>query len=140
MVQCTGPYQEWEKEWYYGMVICGDPTLHLIRGYNSTPRVQIKKPSNAIYLFDSMLLPFFKPVVIGDITVEAMVTNPGAGILNVTFIVDGEIKAVDDTLPYTYVLDDRHIGRCRIDVMAVDKLGYQSVDSREILVFDLGLV
>jgi len=25
------PYQLWEKEWYYGMVLCGDPTLYILR-------------------------------------------------------------------------------------------------------------
>jgi hypothetical protein len=24
------PFQQWEKEWYYGMVLCGDPTLLII--------------------------------------------------------------------------------------------------------------
>jgi len=25
------PFQQWEKEWYYGMVLCGDPTLYIFR-------------------------------------------------------------------------------------------------------------
>jgi len=134
------PYQEWEKEWYYGMVICGDPTLRLIHESTNTPSIKIVKPSNSIYLFDSVLLPFYRPVVIGDITVEAMVTNPGMGIVNVTFMIDGEIKSVDDTPPYNYLLDDRHIGKCRIDVVAVDKLGNKAVGSTEVAVLNLNII
>ncbi len=134
------PYQKWEKEWYYGMIVCGDPTLHLIHGSNDTPSIKIVKPSNSIYIFDSMLLPFFRPVAIGDVTVEAAVTNPGAGIVNVTFMIDGEIKSIDNTPPYSYLLDEKHIGKCRIDVSAVDKLGYKAMDSKDILVFNLDII
>jgi hypothetical protein len=28
--EAQAPFELWEKEWYYGMVICGDPTLHLL--------------------------------------------------------------------------------------------------------------
>jgi len=32
------PFQLWEKEWYYGMVLCGDPTLYILRnGYPEKP-------------------------------------------------------------------------------------------------------
>ena len=25
------PFEQWEREWYYGMVVCGDPTLRVVR-------------------------------------------------------------------------------------------------------------
>jgi hypothetical protein len=31
------PYELWEKEWYYGMVVCGDPTLQVIASVNYPP-------------------------------------------------------------------------------------------------------
>jgi len=39
------PYLLWEKEWYYGMVVCGDPTLFIIK--NNHPNIpDINGPSN----------------------------------------------------------------------------------------------
>lgn len=39
------PYVLWEKEWYYGMVVCGDPTLFIIKN-NHPNKPYIDGPSN----------------------------------------------------------------------------------------------
>ncbi len=52
------PYELWEKEWYYGMVVCGDPTLFIIK--NDHPRspdingpINGKLRINYDYIFES---------------------------------------------------------------------------------------
>jgi len=39
------PFEQWEKEWYYGMVVCGDPTLFIIENIHPTAPV-INGPIN----------------------------------------------------------------------------------------------
>jgi hypothetical protein len=39
------PFVQWEKEWYYGMVVCGDPTLFIIENTHPTAPI-INGPVN----------------------------------------------------------------------------------------------
>lgn len=133
------PYQKWEKEWYYGMVICGDPTLHVFPSVTDKPQVQIKKPQDALYFFDEEVFPFIAPVVVGDITVETVVTNPGMGIVNVTFFVDDVVVGVDDDVPYECLIDERGVGRKTIKIVAVDCEGNVAVDSIDVFLLNLGI-
>jgi len=91
------PYGSWEKEWYYGMVVCGDPTLEVI------PRtaVKITKPENGIYLAGNKVFPFFTKIVIGDIDVTLDFVDQ-VGIDKVEFYLDDELIETDDNPPYSW--------------------------------------
>jgi hypothetical protein len=91
------PFQQWEKEWYYGMVICGDPTLVLL----PPARIVITKPQEAIYFKNKMILPFFTPIILGDIDIEVTPYNL-VGILSVEIYLDDILKAKLSTSPYTW--------------------------------------
>jgi len=43
--EAQAPYVLWEKEWYYGMVVCGDPTLFIIKN-NHPNSPDINGPTN----------------------------------------------------------------------------------------------
>ncbi|UCF49139.1 MAG: hypothetical protein JSU91_05165 [Thermoplasmatales archaeon] len=45
--EAQAPYLLWEKEWYYGMVVCGDPTLFIINN-NHPIEPDINGPNNGI--------------------------------------------------------------------------------------------
>ena len=118
------PFALWEQEWYYGMVICGDPTLSL----NPQTLVKITKPENAVYLFDTKILPFITPVIIGKITVDVEAENYISGIDHVEFYVDDSMIDSDDLAPYSFSFDNRVFFRHTIKATAYDNSGGSSSD------------
>jgi len=61
--RAEGGFEEWEKTWFYGMTLCGDPTL----------KIQ-KLPANVILRFDN-----------GAASYMMALPNPNAGLYNVRF-------------------------------------------------------
>lgn len=123
------PFLQWEKEWYYGMVVCGDPTLNL----HLKTQMRITKPENGIYIGDNKVLPFFTPILFGRITIEANATNNEYGINSVAFLIDNNVKKNDSSEPYTFLWDERVFLRHDIKVIAYDNAG-KSI-SKELLVW-----
>ncbi|MCK4332384.1 MAG: hypothetical protein KAV40_02265 [Thermoplasmatales archaeon] len=123
------PFVQWEKEWYYGMVVCGDPTLSL----NLKTQMKITKPEKAIYIRDNKVLPFFLPILIGKITIEANATNEEYGINRVEFLVDNDLKENDSSEPYSFSWNEPAFFRHNIKVVAYDNIG-KSI-SKEIIVW-----
>jgi hypothetical protein len=91
------PYVRWEQEWYYGMVVCGDPTLVI----HPETKVRLLRPERAIYINNNMIMPFFIPIVIGKIDVIAGALDAD-GIDRVEFYVDDELVSTDTTEPYMW--------------------------------------
>jgi len=114
------PYELWEKEWYYGMVIFGDPTLCI------PTQIQMKviKPENAIYIGDKKILPFITPVSIGKITTEASATCNNYDIEKVEFYVDDTLQSTDYTSPYSWTWNTIAFSRFSIKVIAYDIAGH----------------
>ncbi len=112
------PFQQWEKEWYYGMVICGDPTLHVIQH----PSLKIITPDNALYVNNHRLFPFFSPLIFGTVDVEVAVTGV-TSMERVEFYVDDEQVAVDAEAPYVYIWDTISFGRHHIKATGRDASG-----------------
>ena len=123
------PFLQWEKEWYYGMVVCGDPTLSL----NLKTQMKITKPEDAVYIGDNKILPFFLPILIGKITIEADATNKECGINRVEFLVDNDIKENDSSEPYSYFWNEPAFFRHNVKVIAYDNTGKNT--SKEIIVW-----
>jgi hypothetical protein len=119
------PYQQWEKEWYYGMVVCGDPTLYI----PTNIQMKVTKPENALYISDKKILPFFTPVSIGKITIETTVTSNNYNIERVEFFVDGTLQSTDTTAPYSWTWTKVAFLQHTIKIVAYDTAGHTS--SRE---------
>lgn len=116
------PYLQWEKEWYYGMVVFGDPTLNV----PSYIQLKVIKPENALYIFDKKILPFFVPFSFGKITIEATATSTDFGIEKVEFYVDGLLRATDFEEPYSWTWNSLALLRHTVNVVAYDTRGYNS--------------
>jgi hypothetical protein len=123
------PFQQWEKEWYYGMVLCGDPTLCI----STATQMEITNPKNAIYLRNKEIMPFPVPVIIGKIDINVDVINLEYGIDRVEFYIDGILKETDITEPYSLVWDERDFFRHTIKTVAYDDSGKNAI--RELLVW-----
>lgn len=113
------PYLQWEKEWYYGMVLLGDPTLCV----PSYIQMSVIRPENAVYLFDKKVLPFFTPLSLGKITIEATATSTEYGIEKVEFYIDDRLQSTILTEPYSWTWNSLSFFRHTVKVVAYDTIG-----------------
>jgi hypothetical protein len=118
------PFALWEQEWYYGMVLCGDPTLDLMN--DSLSHLEIQQPSNGIYIRNRRLASFFVPVIIGDIEIIANASNDEHGIDRVEFYIDDALLQSDETQPYSYLWTEPGFFKHIVKVVAFNNNG-QSV-------------
>jgi hypothetical protein len=117
------PYLQWEKEWYYGMVVLGDPTLCI----PTTIQMKVTRPQNALYIADKKVLPFFTPVCLGRITIETNATSINEGIDRVEYYVDGTLQSTDTNAPYSWTWDTRAFFKHTVSVVAYDTAGHTSM-------------
>ena len=84
-------------------------------------------------------MSFFTPVIIGEISVEAYVTNEGYDIERVEFFIDNELKSTDYEYPYEYLWDEKTIGQRTLKAIAYDIDEKEMTDEIGVLIFNLGL-
>ncbi len=92
------PYSLSEKEWFYGLILNGDPTLCI----PSSVQVQVIKPVKGLYLRDHLLCAFPVPVCLGKVTVEVEAFCPQSSISRVEFLVDGVVQATVTSEPFAW--------------------------------------
>ncbi len=82
-------------------------------------QVTIMQPENAIYLLNKKIIPFFFPLVLGRIDVEATVRFINqSDVDRVEFFIDNLLQSVDTTAPYQYQWSKRSFGFHQIKVVA----------------------
>jgi PKD repeat protein len=92
------------------------------------PSVTITNPINGIYLMNRRILPFYKPVIIGRITIEAVASQIPLGIDRVEFYVGDTLEATDTTAPYSWTWKGIHpLDTYRIRAFAYDTTQRSSV-------------
>jgi hypothetical protein len=89
---------------------------------STPPDVHIVKPGNALYLFDSELIPYSQPFIIGEITIDATATD-ASGISKVLIVIDEDLKAEITSEPYQWTWNEKVIGTSIIEVIAYDNAG-----------------
>jgi hypothetical protein len=122
------PYVLWEKEWYYGMILQGDPLLTLFVDASSQPKINIIHPENGIYFNDSRICRFFSPLVFGPITLKAKVLNQGFGLRDVSFYIDGKLVHQTSEFPFNYTYEEKRFGRVVIESIMTDIKDQQAID------------
>ena len=126
------PFALWEKEWFYGMVICGDPTLTVFSSDNPRLRIDISNPTDGFYVKDSFIFPFISPVIFGNITLKAQIISPGCGVDSVTFLLNDKELFIDTEYPYEFLIDQFTFGKQKISVRAVDTQG--QINEKELMI------
>jgi hypothetical protein len=96
------------------------------------PSISIEKPGNALYLNDNKIVPFIFPIIIGDITIEALV-HDSFGIANVSFFIDDQLMNISNNPPFSWNYDMQSFGFHEIEIMAYDNNGNKEAQSRSIL-------
>ncbi|MDG6219209.1 MAG: hypothetical protein QCI00_07190, partial [Candidatus Thermoplasmatota archaeon] len=127
------PFLQWQKEWYYGMVLCGDPTLTMSSTSEPVLRINIVYPDNGVYLKENRLFPFIVPVVFGDATIKVDIIDQGYGVKEMEFYLNNDFSYRIDTYPYEYTIDKILFGRQLISVVATDQLN--NTVSKEITIW-----
>jgi uncharacterized repeat protein (TIGR02543 family) len=108
-----------------------------------SPIVEITKPTKGIYLLDRKLVPFFYPIVINEITLEANASDNDSGIEKVEFYIDGVLVETDLSPPYSYFWNDNLTLSHNIEAKAYDYAGNSAsnkVDVYRARVKHVGLV
>lgn len=122
------PYELWEKEWYYGMILQGDPLLTLFVDASSQPKISLIQPEKGIYFNDSRICPFFTPLIFGPCTIKAQVSNQGYGLKDVSFYIDGTLVHQTTEFPFGFIYDERRFGRVVIESIVTDIQDQQAID------------
>lgn len=122
------PYLLWEKEWYYGMILQGDPLLTLFVDSSSQPKITIIQPEKGIYINDSRICGFFTPFVIGPCSIKAQVSNQGYGLNDVSFYIDGSLVHQTSEYPFSFMYQERRFGRVVIECIVTDINDQKAID------------
>jgi hypothetical protein len=101
-----------------------DPFVIIIDGIY--PSVQIIKPTNAIYINNNKIIPFFVTIIIGYISVEISALDELSGIEKVEFFVDSKLKGNDTTFPYRWTWDENLFFKHKLEVVIYDRSGNQN--------------
>jgi protocatechuate 3,4-dioxygenase beta subunit len=96
--------------------------------------ITITKPIQGFYFHNTLKMPLlaklistfmprFKPIIIGDIEIEANITNVHSGINRVDFYIDDDLKKSDTVEPYSYLWNESAFFQHTIKVIAYDNAG-----------------
>ncbi|HEC81565.1 MAG TPA: PKD domain-containing protein, partial [Thermoplasmatales archaeon] len=83
------------------------------------PTLKVNKPEQAIYFNNNRMLPFFTPVIIGNIDIKVTATDE-SGVKRVELYIDNVLKANLTTKPYTWRWSEKTFGRHTIKIVAYD--------------------
>ena len=109
----------------------------LIRENRGNPMIYIGKPGNYLYIFDREIISLKMPVILGRITIVADAYDED-GISKVEFYIDDNLKSTDYDKPYSWLWDEKAIGRYEIKVVAYDNGENVAEDKINVIIFNLG--
>jgi outer membrane protein assembly factor BamB len=82
-------------------------------------QASITRPEKGLYIANMKILPFFVPLVIGTIEIQASVQEINKSqIARVEFYIDDELQAADTEAPYSWVWNQRSFGAHMMKVVA----------------------
>ncbi len=93
---------------------------------DDVPNIDVIKPINGIYIFNKKILPFFIPIIIGQINISAEVFDNSSEIDRVEFYINDNYISTDYVPPYSLLLDLNKFGKSEIEIKAFDTWDYNS--------------
>ncbi|MCD6171407.1 MAG: hypothetical protein J7J36_03195 [Thermoplasmata archaeon] len=129
-------YHIWANDTSGNSAISGEHSFKIIREDNNPPFVHIKRPRGHLYIADREIIPTFKTIVIGRITVDTYAFDYETGIEKVEFYVDNSLKEVKREPPYNWLWNENAIGNHAIKVIAFDKAGNVNTDMIRIFIIN----
>ncbi len=99
------------------------------------PSISIDRPKDAIYIFDREIARFFKPIIIGKITVKAKVYDEMC-IEKAYFKINNEIKKTFD-MELQYTWEEHAIGCYMLTIVATDEAGNEKKKEIDVIIINL---
>ncbi|MCD6467742.1 MAG: right-handed parallel beta-helix repeat-containing protein [Thermoplasmata archaeon] len=100
------------------------------------PKIHIIKPeNNTLYIRNKKIMHLPTTVIIGKIDVYVNATDNETGVNQVEFYIDKNLKATDAVKPYTWIWDEKILGRHTIKVVAYDNAGNHAEDEATVWKF-----
>ena len=103
---------------------------------NTDPTLSLKKPTNGIYFYNSLLFPFTDKIIIfGPIDIELGISDEN-GVDRATIIIDNiVVKTINDP-PFKWYMNQQLTGRHKLKVIGYDHAGNSIEISQMITVFN----
>lgn len=83
------------------------------------------------------ILPWTETYIFRFITIEASANDNISGIDRVEFYIQGVLKTIDSTVPYSWLWHETSFFKKTIEVRAYDKAGNMKSDSKEVTIFNI---
>jgi DNA-binding beta-propeller fold protein YncE len=87
---------------------------------NIIPIVEIHKPINVIYINDQEIVPFFTPLIFGNIQIWPYAIDNESGISQLDLFIDDVLKKSFPAVPYSWTWDIFSFGKHTIKLVAYD--------------------
>jgi len=101
------------------------------------PQISIGKPARYLYIADRAILPtLWRPIILGGITLEAIVMDDESGIDRVEFVIGNDLKNIDTDWPYEWFWNENSFGFYNIKVRAYDTAGNSNIESIDVYVIN----
>jgi len=102
---------------------------------NTNPEINIIKPENGFYFFNSRLLPIQKTIIIGPLTVIADGIDEN-GISKSEFYLDGELMHTDNSDYPEWYMRIKQRGQHNLEIKVYDNAGNSVTETRMVTVFN----
>ncbi|HEC81522.1 MAG TPA: carboxypeptidase regulatory-like domain-containing protein, partial [Thermoplasmatales archaeon] len=115
-------------------------TVHVtVESRPTPPNITLLRPKeNTLYINNKEITTFFTTRIIGPITIHANATDSDGYIEKVEFYIDNTLEFNDTLRPYSWVWNEKAIGRHTITVKAYDNDGFTSQKSLTVKILNLG--
>lgn len=115
----TGELLEENSDTYILDSLASGESITLLITMEPLIQVTIDKPENGLYVANTKIFPFFVPLLIGSIEIQASVREINKSKVDrVEFYIDGELQEIDTTMPYSWMWNQRSFGAHLIKVIA----------------------
>lgn len=112
------------------------------------PSIAITKPDFGIFWRDIKIWPILqftllnwtKPIILRHITITADASDSTSGLDRVEFYIDGEMKGVASSSPYSWLWDETVFFNHEIEVKAFDNAGNSNSESKAVWILNLNLL
>lgn len=118
-----------DRKWILILILISLPPSYSVFSYESSSWIEINRPKNGIYIFDTKIIPIKGQIVFGAVTVEAEASND---IERVEFIIPpkvgcrGVVIYNADAPPFSFYWNFTHSGLKDTGMVALKARGYEN--------------
>jgi uncharacterized repeat protein (TIGR01451 family) len=104
---------------------------------NKAPDITIIKPIKGLYYNNNRIIPLFRTLIIGEITVEINPNDEIHDIYKIEFYLDNELKFTDTEPTFKWDINFKTFGRHKLEIKCYDKIGNIAHITKTISIFNI---